>query len=271
MTNLKVLCFCLLSIITISVIAENQLELESLGFIEKEEVTEAKSVEETEELKIKEQKIIKEKNINRDFCVEEIEKLNFGEAKSSVPEEDIDPDTEGSILGNVFGVMADVTKRSAEVVYKDFTTALFVPKKPELKPEIITIAVTNVDNIVNIITKTNVITRTQRDIWAQENVSFVDVLDSMQYSFRRGLANTLLCWVEIPRNLTYNVVKNPFYGFVEGSINGSLLGCVRLFGGLSDTLTLGLSGQGIYPKINMKDSVFEEQFLPKNKEAKLAE
>jgi len=71
-------------------------------------------------------------------------------------------------------------------------------------------------------------------------------LDNMAYNFGRGVVNCLTFWVEAPRNLIYENVRNPLYGSLQGVIDGSFLSVARAFGGVTDVLTFGLTGSGIY-------------------------
>ena len=71
-------------------------------------------------------------------------------------------------------------------------------------------------------------------------------LDNMAYNYGRGVVNCLTCWVEIPRNLIYENVRNPFFGNITGLSDGSFLCLARAFGGATDVLTFGLTGPGIY-------------------------
>jgi len=71
-------------------------------------------------------------------------------------------------------------------------------------------------------------------------------LDNMAYNFGRGVVNCLTFWVEVPRNLIYENVRNPLYGSLEGVVDGTFLGVARAFGGATDVLTFGLTGPGVY-------------------------
>ncbi len=71
-------------------------------------------------------------------------------------------------------------------------------------------------------------------------------LDNMAYNYGRGVVNCLTCWVEIPRNLIYENVRNPIFGTITGSSDGAFLAIARAFGGSLDVLAFGLTGSGIY-------------------------
>jgi len=71
-------------------------------------------------------------------------------------------------------------------------------------------------------------------------------LDNMAYNYGRGVVNCLTFWVEVPRNLLYENLRNPFFGTITGLSDGGFLGVARAFGGATDVLTFGLTGPGIY-------------------------
>ena len=71
-------------------------------------------------------------------------------------------------------------------------------------------------------------------------------LDNMAYNCGRGFVNCLTCWVEVPRNLVFEIGRNPFFGSIIGLSDGSFLSLARAFGGLTDVAALGLTGSGIY-------------------------
>ncbi len=71
-------------------------------------------------------------------------------------------------------------------------------------------------------------------------------LDNMAYNYGRGVVNCLTCWVEVPRNLIYENVRNPFFGNITGLSDGAFLTAARAFGGVTDVVTFGLTGSGIY-------------------------
>ncbi len=71
-------------------------------------------------------------------------------------------------------------------------------------------------------------------------------LDNMAYNYGRGVVNCVTCWVEIPRNLIFENVRNPFFGSITGLSDGAFLAVARAFGGASDVVTFGLTGPGIY-------------------------
>jgi len=71
-------------------------------------------------------------------------------------------------------------------------------------------------------------------------------LDNMAYNCGRGFVNCLTFWVEVPRNLIFEVGRNPFFGVITGTSDGAFLGVARAFGGATDVLSFGLTGNGIY-------------------------
>ncbi|RLD11777.1 MAG: hypothetical protein DRI44_02850 [Chlamydiae bacterium] len=71
-------------------------------------------------------------------------------------------------------------------------------------------------------------------------------LDNMAYNFGRGVVNCLTCWSEVPRNLIYENVRNPFFGSITGASDGAFLCAARAFGGATDIMSFGLTGPGIY-------------------------
>jgi len=70
--------------------------------------------------------------------------------------------------------------------------------------------------------------------------------DRMGQNICRGVVNMLTCWVEVPRCFWIETIRNPYYGSVVGLMSGSFLTVGRAFGGVSDVVTLGLTGPGIY-------------------------
>ena len=73
-----------------------------------------------------------------------------------------------------------------------------------------------------------------------------DWVIAMTYNKGRGLVNCLTCWVELPRGMFYETLRNPYFGIIPGTINGAFLTVARAFGGITDIATDGLTGQGIY-------------------------
>jgi putative exosortase-associated protein (TIGR04073 family) len=71
-------------------------------------------------------------------------------------------------------------------------------------------------------------------------------LDSMAHSMGRGFVNCLTCWVELPRNLWYDNVRMPIVGMFPGLISGTCLTGARALGGVTDVISFGLTGPGIY-------------------------
>jgi len=71
-------------------------------------------------------------------------------------------------------------------------------------------------------------------------------LDNMAYNCGRGFVNCLTCWIEVPRNLIYENVRNPFFGSIAGASDGAFLTAARVFGGATDIASFGLTGPGIY-------------------------
>ena len=73
-----------------------------------------------------------------------------------------------------------------------------------------------------------------------------DWVVAMTYNKGRGLVNCLTCWVELPRGMFYETLRNPYFGIIPGTINGTFLTIARAFGGVTDVVTDGLTGQSIY-------------------------
>ncbi len=73
-----------------------------------------------------------------------------------------------------------------------------------------------------------------------------DWVVAMTYNKARGLVNCLTCWVELPRGMFYESLRNPYFGIIPGTVNGAFLSVVRAFGGVTDVLTDGLTGPSIY-------------------------
>ena len=70
--------------------------------------------------------------------------------------------------------------------------------------------------------------------------------DMMGMNICRGVINTLTCWIEVPRCFWVESTRNPYYGYLTGLSNGSFLGLFRGFAGVTDMVTFGLTGPGIY-------------------------
>lgn len=70
--------------------------------------------------------------------------------------------------------------------------------------------------------------------------------DMMGMNICRGFINTVTCWIELPRCFWVETTRNPYYGYVSGLCSGAFLGVARGFAGVTDVLTFGLTGSGIY-------------------------
>ena len=86
-------------------------------------------------------------------------------------------------------------------------------------------------------------------------------LDNMAYNCGRGFVNCLTFWVEVPRNLIFENLRNPFFGTITGTSDGAFLSLARAFGGATDVLTFGLTGSGIYSD-SFPEYVWQSNWIP---------
>ena len=87
------------------------------------------------------------------------------------------------------------------------------------------------------------------------------VVSNMCYAFGRGVVNCLTFWVEVPRNLWYENLRNPLFGSFTGLSDGGWLSVCRAFGGTWDVLSLGATGPGIYNN-DIPDYVWQSTWVP---------
>ncbi len=88
-----------------------------------------------------------------------------------------------------------------------------------------------------------------------------DWLDAMAYNFGRGCVNCLTFWLEVPRNCMFESMRNPYYGYIPGLVDGGFLGVARAFGGVTDVVRFGLTGPGIYSD-SFPEYVWQSKWIP---------
>lgn len=93
-------------------------------------------------------------------------------------------------------------------------------------------------------------------------------LDNMASNMGRGFVNVLTAGVELPRNLWYDNVRMPIIGILPGAMDGAFLTVVRALGGVTDIVTLGLTGPGIYTE-SFPEYVWESPWLPEDEQIML--
>ena len=78
----------------------------------------------------------------------------------------------------------------------------------------------------------------------------------------RGVANMLLCWVEVPRCLVYDNVKlYPVLGMFTGSVKGLLLTSARFLVGAVDVVTFGYTGSALFEPQAFPDYVWKAPWI----------
>ncbi len=84
------------------------------------------------------------------------------------------------------------------------------------------------------------------------------------YGLARGITNISTGWIEFPRCLVYENVRIPMVGLVFGSIEGVGYTIWRTALGVTDLVTLGLTGDLLYSDA-MPDFVWQADWFPKDK------
>jgi len=91
--------------------------------------------------------------------------------------------------------------------------------------------------------------------------TFGDWATAMFYNKARGFVNCLTCWVELPRGMFYESLRNPYYGIIPGTINGTFLSFARAFGGATDFVTDGLTGPSMYGD-SFPEYIWQSKWVP---------
>lgn len=81
------------------------------------------------------------------------------------------------------------------------------------------------------------------------------------YALKRGGANVLSGWVELPRCVVYSSVEIPIVGLVFGGIQGSGYAVWRTILGMTDLGTIGLTGDKLYSE-EFPDFVWQADWIP---------
>ncbi len=71
---------------------------------------------------------------------------------------------------------------------------------------------------------------------------FDDQGEAMSFGLQRGAANTLLGWLELPRNLSYEFTARPLSAIVTGPLMGITMTAMRTLFGTVDVLSAGYMG-----------------------------
>ncbi|MCX7847591.1 MAG: hypothetical protein N2595_06160 [bacterium] len=86
------------------------------------------------------------------------------------------------------------------------------------------------------------------------------------YGVARGFANIMTGWLEIPRGLIYENSRIPIVGFLSGPIKGAFLTTWRELAGVTDVVTFGLTGKGLYYHDLVPDFVWDARWIPPTKQ-----
>lgn len=82
--------------------------------------------------------------------------------------------------------------------------------------------------------------------------------------FARGLANVSLCWLEIPRCMSYDNEVIPFFGLIVGIPEGAVYTVGRAISGIVDIITFGTVGDALYSK-KFPDLIWDAKWKPAKK------
>ncbi len=95
---------------------------------------------------------------------------------------------------------------------------------------------------------------------ATEKASVAANLENMG----RGVVNLVTCSWEFPRCMLYWNARVPFWGFIQGAVNG--VGCttMRAFSGVTDILFLGFEPGTVFDE-NFRPYVWQSKWLPAEK------
>jgi putative exosortase-associated protein (TIGR04073 family) len=95
-------------------------------------------------------------------------------------------------------------------------------------------------------------------VQAQEEASLTD---TMMSGFTRGVANCLTFWLEVPRKTSYEMTTtSPYFGWINGIGEGSILGVWRACAGVLDVATFGTPGAELYTSV-MPDYVWDAPWV----------
>jgi len=73
--------------------------------------------------------------------------------------------------------------------------------------------------------------------------------EAMAFGLKRGAANLLLGWIEIPRSFSYEFTERPLSAPITAPILGSSLAVIRMVQGGIDLLSIGFNGYFSYGDI----------------------
>ena len=69
---------------------------------------------------------------------------------------------------------------------------------------------------------------------------------AMGFGLQRGFVNLLTFWLELPRNLSYEMTAQPLSSLIIGPLLGVSYSALRAADGLIDVVTLGYNGNYAY-------------------------
>lgn len=86
-------------------------------------------------------------------------------------------------------------------------------------------------------------------------------LMTLGHCLLRGISNVGLGILAVPENIVYQNAQIPVLGIITGTISGAFVFVWREIAGLTDLITFGFSGHGLY-FAGMKDFPWQEPWLP---------
>ena len=83
---------------------------------------------------------------------------------------------------------------------------------------------------------------------------------AMRYGLGRGFANLLTCWLEVPRNLSFEATARPLSAPLLGPLSGASYTAMRAVYGVVDLLSAGYTGRYSYSSL-MPDYAWQSPWL----------
>ncbi len=80
----------------------------------------------------------------------------------------------------------------------------------------------------------------------KEDRDFASRGEAMKFGLKRGAANLFCCWLEIPRNLSYEFTDKPLSAVIIGPLMGASLTALRAVMSVGDLASCGLNGYYSY-------------------------
>ncbi|NLF38157.1 hypothetical protein GX586_01840 [bacterium] len=84
--------------------------------------------------------------------------------------------------------------------------------------------------------------------------------EAMGFGLQRACANLFAGWLEIPRNMSYEVTARPLVSPITGPLLGASLTAVRALLGAGDLLSLGYTGNYAYAA-DLPDYAWESPWI----------